>query len=256
MDLGEFMTQKVDRWHQPVFDLKSMIQIQYTTDLKPADYLRFAAKDLEQDLEHFHINALGNAKRAIDCTVDNLLSGFGLKRPRSFPAKLEVVQSLGLLAPRIVRKVVRVRNLLEHEYYRPSVSEVEDAVDIATLFVEVAARPFRKFMDTYFIADETSSQSLGPEAIKKAVLEDAAPFEGYTFTESIFVEYDEEGHRFFFDLVSGNCCLREITIPIKHPLYPKLIAFTIQHDADHDVWDEKRSAMAFIDLLREVQHEL
>lgn len=256
MDLKDYVTEKIERWQQPVFDLKSMIQIQYTTDLKPADYLRFAKKDLELDLEHFHINALGNAKRAIDCMVDNLLAGFGLKRPRSFPAKLEVVQSLGLLAPRIVRKVVHVRNLLEHEYYRPTVSEVEDAVDIATLFVEVAARPFRKFMDAYFVADQASSQSLSSEAIKKAILEDAAPFDGYTFKESIFVEYDEEEHRFFLNLVSGNRCLREITIPSQHPLYIRLIAFTIQHDADHDVWNEKTSAMAFIDLLRELQYGL
>lgn len=255
MTPNEFLKSCSCNWSAPIFDAKGLEQLEYTTDLRPTDYIRFANADLKQNLEHFQINALSNAKRAIDCQVDNLFSVFGLRQKRSFPEKLNVVEELGMLAPQILKKVVKVRNLLEHEYYRPQIGEVEDAVDIASLFIEATARPFRRFMTAYFIAD-SGSENPGVGKRVKEVLEGNYRIDGYTFTESIFVEFDTKEHLFYVDLVTGNKAISEIKVNSKSPLYKALIRYTIEHDINHDKWDERESAVAFIKLLESHQNDL
>ena len=44
-----------------------------------------------------------------------------------------LLTEIGVVAPRIVTKVVRARNYLEHEYRKPEKEQVEDAVDVTTL---------------------------------------------------------------------------------------------------------------------------
>jgi hypothetical protein len=256
MTPADFLKSCVAKWSTPTFGIKGIERLNYTTALRPADYLRFANADLKQNLEHFQINALSNAKRAIDCQVDNLFSAFGLIRKRTFPEKLAVVEELGLLAPRILKKVVKVRNLLEHEYYRPQVAEVEDAVDLASLFVEASARPFRGFMTAYFIADGTSAQRTNSDKRVKEITENDYRIDGYTFTESVFVEFDAETHTFQLDLVSKNKAVAEIQINQKSSLYKQLTRYTIEHDFNHDQWDEHGSAVAFIGLLEKYKNDL
>lgn len=106
--------------------------------IKPRQFLRFAEHDLNSDYEHHLINALSNIKRAIDCQVDSLLVGFGLynvKRKKiDFPTKVALLNGLGIISPKILEKINRRRNLLEHEYINPDKDSVEDALDVATLF--------------------------------------------------------------------------------------------------------------------------
>ncbi|KKG10630.1 hypothetical protein EO98_17170 [Methanosarcina sp. 2.H.T.1A.6] len=107
-------------------------------DIPPSEFLKFAEFDLIAEYEHHLVNSLSNTKRAIDSQLDSLLIGFGLseksKRWR-FPKKIEFLNSIGIISPRILNKINRKRNLLEHEYKNPNKEEVEDALDIATLFV-------------------------------------------------------------------------------------------------------------------------
>jgi hypothetical protein len=107
-------------------------------DISPNEFLKFAESDLIAEYEHHLVNSLSNTKRAIDSQLDSLLIGFGLseksKRWR-FPKKIEFLDSVGIISPRILNKINRRRNLLEHEYKNPNKEEVEDALDIATLFV-------------------------------------------------------------------------------------------------------------------------
>ena len=42
---------------------------------------------------------------------------------------------LGVISPRILLKINQKRNLLEHEYIRPNKGDVEDALDVAILFI-------------------------------------------------------------------------------------------------------------------------
>jgi hypothetical protein len=65
------------------------------------------------------------------------------------------------VAPRILNKIVRLRNMLEHEFHLPKKTEVEDAVDVATLFLE-ALKPYTSggaYMSSGWLADEDSANA-------------------------------------------------------------------------------------------------
>lgn len=109
-------------------------------DISPHDFLEYAETDLASNYDHNIINALSNAKRALDCQLDYLLISFGFykisqKKNWGFPKKLEIIQSIGLIAPRILKKINKQRNLLEHQFIKPTNEQVEDMLDIAMLFI-------------------------------------------------------------------------------------------------------------------------
>ncbi|WP_460422980.1 hypothetical protein [Pseudomonas sp. ZL2] len=120
------------------------------TELKtsPVDFLSLAEDDFERGGLSALINAATNAKRAIVCQLDQLLVSFGYSPYRwNVPKKIEKLRVLGLLAPSLLRKVVDMRNLLEHEYEAPELKAVEEALDIASLFVMSASALFVPFDD-------------------------------------------------------------------------------------------------------------
>ena len=108
--------------------------------IMPKDFVRFAELDLKNNYEHSEINSISNSKRAIDCQLDLLLISFGFyglscAKQWRFPRKLELINEVGVLAPRILKKINKQRNLLEHKYIRPTLEQVEDYLDIANLFI-------------------------------------------------------------------------------------------------------------------------
>lgn len=256
MHLSQFLETHVARWNAPEHDPKGFDRLNYSTPVLPAAYLKYAQTDLESDVVHRYINALSNAKRAIDCQLDNIFEGFGLKKRKHFPQKLELVGELGLLAPRIVQKVIRVRNLLEHEYYAPKSEEVEDAVDVATLFLEATSRPFRGFMEQYFIADKTSAQQVTTARLVNSVVKGEGVIDGYTFTESFFVQFDKDSTTFWIDCVHKNEQVEEIQISSKHVFYKRMIRFAFDYDFEHHNYASDEVGRAFISLMRDLASEL
>jgi hypothetical protein len=112
--------------------------------LGPRDFLAFAIEDsVRLDDKRHLINCLGNCKRAIDSQTDRLIRSLGFlplsrKERWSIPKKFSFVSETGVVAPRILQKVNRLRNRLEHEFAAPSKEQVEDALDIASLFISYA----------------------------------------------------------------------------------------------------------------------
>ena len=120
------------------------------TELKtsPVEFLTLAEDDFERGGLAALVNATTNAKRAIVCQLDQLLISFGYPSLRwNVPKKIERLRVLGLLAPSLLRKVVDMRNILEHEYATPELKNVEEALDIASLFVMSASAMFIPFDD-------------------------------------------------------------------------------------------------------------
>ena len=118
----------------------NITNIQPPFDITPKDFLKYAEYDLNNEYTHHLINSLSNIKRAIDCQLDSLLYGFGLFEKSkiqkwNFPTKIDYLNRLEVISPRILLKINQKRNLLEHEYIRPNKSDVEDALDIAILFI-------------------------------------------------------------------------------------------------------------------------
>jgi hypothetical protein len=124
--------------------------------IAPEEFITFAKADFFKADKRGLVNALSNAKRAIDCQVDSFLLSLGL-RPENLdkqlgakgvsslsfgiqanggPLKFRFLQALGIATPGIVSRMRRLRNLLEHEYKTPRKRDVGDAIDVAELFVQ------------------------------------------------------------------------------------------------------------------------
>ncbi|MES2053624.1 MAG: hypothetical protein V4455_16775 [Pseudomonadota bacterium] len=97
-----------------------------------------------------------NAKRAIVCQMDQALMSFGYPATKwNVPKKIAAMTSLGIVAPRILRRVASARNLLEHEYRRPARSEIEDALDLAALFVAAVKPILSTFGDEFYVGNKS-----------------------------------------------------------------------------------------------------
>lgn len=124
-------------------------------DVDPYEFLLLAEEDWERGGLAAELNAITNAKRAIVAQMDQALLSFGYPATSwNIPRKLEALMSLGLVAPRILRRVSSTRNLLEHEYRRPSEKEIEDAIDLAALFVASIKPLISLFPDEFIVGQE------------------------------------------------------------------------------------------------------
>ena len=125
-----------------VMDEQIWGKVQKPFPIQPEELLEFARIDLASELGHRHINALSNVKRALDSQVECLLTAFGLNRVAhkqrwGFPRKLEVVQKLQIAAPEILNRINHTRNVLEHQFERPTEEEVIDALDTVSIFIRI-----------------------------------------------------------------------------------------------------------------------
>lgn len=132
-------------------DRSSLECLEYNFEIQPSEFIKYAELDIQEISNHGLVNALSNAKRAIDCQVDSVLGCFGLLSRRNFPQKMEILSKMGIIAPRIVNKVVKARNYLEHEFRQPEREQVEDAVDIATLFCTSLDKELRNFHSDFYL---------------------------------------------------------------------------------------------------------
>jgi len=143
MQLRDFLINRGG--HLSEWGLYGMGALNFPFEQTGDDYLKSAERDLQHEDNSGNINALTNAKRAIDCQLEALISKFGLPKKKTFPERTTQLQRIGLVAPRILQKVNKTRNFLEHEFMVPERSAAEDAVDIATLFVKVTNSIFYDF---------------------------------------------------------------------------------------------------------------
>jgi hypothetical protein len=72
--------------------------------------------------------------------MDYVLWNLGLYRPHAnATGKLALLTRVGASAPSILLRLIRQRNLLEHEYKNIQRADADDAVDIADLFVQATS---------------------------------------------------------------------------------------------------------------------
>jgi len=135
-------------------------------DIIPQDFISYAEVDLASDYEHNVINALSNSKRALDCQLDILLLSFGYykksqKDQWSFPKKIDLMNELGLIAPRVLKKINKQRNLLEHQFVKPKRESVEDFLDITMLFIASTDRYSLNFHPQIWLKNKTFDKKYG-----------------------------------------------------------------------------------------------
>jgi hypothetical protein len=251
LELRDFLTHAA-RWTKPTLDPKSFGAFKYSTPVTPIQYLNFAEKDLRLGGPRGLVNALTNSKRAIDCLIYNLLSSLGMPEPYSFPARLEALHALGLLAPRIVRKIVQLRNVLEHEYYLPKVAEVEDAYDVTALFIATIKPYFAggSYMESAWIADEVSTNPRGEftrTSTHTIWRHDSEP--EFTYSRGIYVQSEIGDKKIDLDLVHDNIKVGEITIAPKDASYVELQGLLLRAEVE-DFAYSRVGAKRFLKALR------
>jgi hypothetical protein len=119
-------------------------------EVNPREFLKYAKEDYHSNSKRGLINSITNAKRAIDCEVDTALKIYGidcfdlpkalepfmkLQPSNNLPYKLQIIQALNLAPGLILSKVRTLRHKLEHYYVNPSKEDVQEAIDIADLFI-------------------------------------------------------------------------------------------------------------------------
>lgn len=133
-------------------------------DINPEDFLEFAKKDIKTNDLHGMVNALSNVKRSIDSQTAKIFHCLGIDKNewnlRNYPPKRELLEQLGVVSPNILRKVVTSRNYLEHDYKSPELETVEDAIDIASLFIEASNKKLDVWANFWISNEEESYMNL------------------------------------------------------------------------------------------------
>ncbi|SHL96316.1 hypothetical protein [Mucilaginibacter sp. OK098] len=182
-------------------------------DISPAEFIKYAEFDLTSSYDHKAVNALSNAKRAMDGQLDSLLLSFGYYKTSQkgywgFPKKIDLVKELGIIAPRILNKVNKQRNLLEHQFIKPELTIVEDFLDIAMLFVASTDRYTLRFVNRIMRNNKS---------LKKGIVID----NDYKAELLVVKIYKFENEAFFYDKADNLISTEEY--PVKHPDYKILL---------------------------------
>ncbi|CAI8749380.1 hypothetical protein [Pseudomonas sp. IT-P260] len=180
-------------------------------ETSPVEFLTLAEEDFQRGGLSALVNATTNAKRAVVSQMDQLLISFGYKSTSfEVPRKLEKLQALGLLAPRLLRKVVKMRNILEHEYKKPSLAAVEEVLDIASLYLFSSSAMFIPFDDVLEFSLYKASNKNSPI---KQVSVGLAREAGRVF----YTAYVYEGD------AAHSSCVGKCEIPSGHPLFDPMV---------------------------------
>lgn len=134
--------------------------LDFQFEITSEDFLNFSQEDIKADNLHGLVNGLSNAKRAIDSQVDKIMNCFHLNTSQfkklNTPS-LRFLDELGVIAPNVLNKIRKTRHLLEHEYKVPSKQQVEDAIDVAELFIVASNRTLDFFPNYVLIANKDES---------------------------------------------------------------------------------------------------
>ena len=109
-------------------------------DVNPRKYFDFAQLDRNDGTSgRYLVNSVSNSKRALHLRMENLYNGFGglivAGKPHNFPGLMGFLRKCGIVSPRILDRINKLRNTIEHDYYVPTINEVDTFLDVTELFL-------------------------------------------------------------------------------------------------------------------------
>lgn len=162
------------------------VQISYPQPgVWPDTYLDYAKDDFS-DFARLKsprclINSVSNAKRALHYQVDGLANALGwseVKGKRDFPTKLEFLGRCGILSPLIIKRINKLRNTVEHDYYVPTEDEALEYLEIVELYLGAT-----RTASVYF-----------PSGITVYLMEDDDEYKAeWELPKSVFIDVRSEG---------------------------------------------------------------
>jgi len=140
-------------------------------DIEPRHFLRFAKSDFKTQELKGYVNALTNAKRAIDCQIDSAFAMFGItydKIPKisqkivdvedfetsDLAYKLKLIKALDFAPSGLISKARLLRNRLEHYYQKPLKNEISEAIELAELFILSVENRTRIIENNFYLTDK------------------------------------------------------------------------------------------------------
>lgn len=161
--MGKKLIENNIKWNNFVVEYDQRgIYKECVFEIYPRDFLAYAKEDLKKtsNIVHNSINVTTNAKRAIDCQIDWLITILGYDF-RNFDKcnviqefinkrnilsdqingknrKIEFINLLGLSPKILISKYRFIRNKLEHEYKEISEGEAIEILELAEFFINAS----------------------------------------------------------------------------------------------------------------------
>jgi HEPN domain-containing protein len=199
----------------------------YKMDILPAEFLYMAENALTGDPPNY-VDAVSNAQRAVRSQIKYAIGALGFDgRKLKIKEQIKLLEQVGLLAPRILRKISTPRNLMEHQYRKPSAEEAEDAVDLAALFVEATGRVMNLFWSGF--------------SIQKKI--------GKRYEDRIFARFLEAPRVFEIRLLASPGKRTVLEITSADPLFIPLHKIAIALSREHSGHQSPAVSDSFFDLL-------
>lgn len=221
-------------------------EISGKTEISPNEFLGFAKNDFQFGNLHGLINAITNAKRAIDCQLDNVISSIGYdytlfdnnKYRKKFhinkyikgnekkfiktSLKLRFIRSLEIAPAELVAEIRALRNKIEHEYFVPSDIEALKAIELADLFIGSIQNKIR-FIGEFFIGNYNREM----QNIKG---------------NKILISYSEEEFKYII-----SCNSNSFELDFESDLYLYLIRLNLSVFSRYDAEQAFKSLLMYLD---------
>ena len=179
-------------------------------EIGPEEFLEYAIRDFEVGDNRGFINALTNVKRAIECQSDIIHYSLGIPYEKlNFPTKIDNIQKMGISPSVILKHINNIRVDLEHFYKIPDLNRVEDAIQIADLFLSVTTLTLNNFWDSFNI--------LNIDGEKRYILQERDESSGLGFrfiNDGVSIYYSDEpgSHEFSLTYFKNGEEMKKITI--------------------------------------------
>jgi len=165
--------------------------IENAREITAEDYLNFAKADFSETAQdRGRVNAITNAKRAIDCQIDDILFSLGCDLKKNLPnitqkiadsfcddetkkllnptPKLALIAALNISPMTIIAETRALRNAVEHYYIIPDKKAVRKAIEIAEMFI--AATKMKFINSQNFSLRDTRQKTKGHWARKNEIV--------------------------------------------------------------------------------------
>lgn len=224
--LSEFIFQRGLTQRNLVVDHDGGVALSFSMEIPPREFLSLAEDAFERGEVGF-VDAISNAQRAVRAQIKYVLGALGFETKKlKIGAQMKLLSELGIIAPRILRKVSEPRNLLEHQYKRPSQIETEDAIDLAGLFIEATNHVVGMFESGFLVQKATRRKY-----------------------ENVILVRFTKGKTYSLRLLEGPASVIEIEMDANAslfiPIHRVAVALSRETGSEHD----PRVSSAFFDLL-------
>jgi len=232
---------KID-FSKTTFLIDQEVHLSCIFDISPKDFLSFAKLDFKGNDVRGRANGLTNAKRAIDCQTDLILTGFKIDSEHlplalvnfintnssksATKIHLKLFEALGIAPIGILAKVRTLRHKLEHFYKEPTKDEVLDAIELAELFLIATNSKLNKILE-YQIKDTSN--------------------ENDTLHGSLYIRFLTSEARFYIQCFNLDNTIEEIYVDNKDDLFYYLMKIALNTDEIDKIEENMITLLRYLD---------